>query len=261
LDNAAAGTAIPIGPKYLVGGRFDLGTPANPGVVLDRETSIATGAVVGDRIEIRLAGRVVTLEVAAVSGPAARFRGPSMALARFVVDPLLPADSPFVDAPYTELLVAGTVDTETVQSALRARKTIIYSKSEQLSILEGQIEVSQPVITVVSIAAAIALAGFGLLLALFATERRRIYLRLLPALGASSRQATASFLVVEALPTAVAMGLGALAALIFVVNAYFAQISVHISLGVALLGSTALAAFAVFAHLVSLAARRASLRP
>jgi predicted lysophospholipase L1 biosynthesis ABC-type transport system permease subunit len=261
LDDAAGGTATPIGPKYLIAGRFDLGTSSDPRVVLDRDTSIAIGAQVGDRLAIRVAGRDISLEVSGVAGSAARYRGPSIAFARFLVDPLLPADSPFKDAPYTELLITGSVDTETVQRALLGRKTIIYSKGEQLAILEGQIEVSQPVITVVSVAAAIALTGFGLLVALFATERRRTYLRLLPALGASVRQVVTSFLVIEALPTALAAGIGAFLALSLIVNTYFAQISVNLSLAAALLGSSIVAGSSIAAHMLMLAVRRASLRP
>lgn len=259
LDDVDGGSAIPIGPNHVAAGAFDFGSPADPLVVLDRETAIAVGAAVGDEVRLRVNGRDLVLHVAAITGSAARFRGPSMTFGRFVIEALLPPE--YRAMPYTELLIAGSIETNAVQRAFLGRKTIVYSKSEQLEILQGQIEVSQPVITVVSIAAMVALFGFALLLALFATERRRAYLRLLPALGASIGQVVRSFLVVEALPTGLAMGLGGVVALAVITNLYFAQISVNVSFPAAVAGGVAIASATVVAHTAVLALRRASLRP
>jgi hypothetical protein len=226
IDASADGVLTPIGPQRLLEGTFDLGTAAAPKVVLDRELADSLGVGPGDTVELKIGGRLFGFAVAGVTGSAARFRGPSFAVLRSVVAPYVPPDPDLVQFPYTEVLIAGST-LEEVQQALKGEKAAIYSKAEQIAALESQIEVSQPVIQVVSALSAAALLAVLVFAASLAIERRRGMLSLLPHLGASRGETATAVLVVEGAPLAVATAIGVLVGLIGIMGIYFARISVY----------------------------------
>lgn len=253
IDSAEDADLLPVSPGYLIDGRYDLGTPVQPRVVVDRELARLLGVAAGDRIQARFPTAVVDLTVAGITGPAARFRGPALVLLRQVVTPLIPADSDLVTAPYTEVLISGSVSTDVVAALFPIGTTAVYTKNEQIAAQEAQIELSLPVIEVVSL-----LAGVGLVAVLSfagwqAVDRRRDLLSLLPHMGSPWSSGLTATLVIEGLPTALASAAATAIGLLVVVNGYFSGVGAFVSLPSIALASAAVAVMALLLHAVSYA--------
>jgi len=245
IDSAADGDLTPIGPRRMVSGSFDLGSIAEPRVVLDRDLAGEVGAGPGDHVQMTLGGEELTFTVSGIAGSAARFRGPSFAMLRSVAAPLLPPGTELDRYPYTEVLLAGSITVDQVSELFRGDKAAVYSKADQIAALESQIEVSQPVIQVVSALAAFGLAVLLGFVATLAIERRRSLISLLPHLGASRGQAAIGILVVEGLPTSIAAVLGSIVGLVGIMGTYFARVSVYADPVAAIEAGLALAALYV----------------
>lgn len=240
IDDTANADLLPLSPDYLITGRYDLGTVAQPMTVLDLELARQLGTGVGDIIEAQFQNRTLKLTVSGVSGPAARFRGPTLVLLRGLVTPLIPPNSPLIAAPFTEVFIQGSVSAATVAGLFPTGTTAVYTKRDQIAAQEAQIEVSQPVIEVVSI-----LAAFGLLAVLAfagwqAMDRRMALLSLLPHFGSGFGTGLVAVVILEGMPTALAAAAGALLGMIVIANGYFAGVGAFVSVA-----SAAVAAGAV----------------
>jgi hypothetical protein len=246
LDATTDGAMTPVGPARIVEGAFDLGSPEAPGIVLDRELAGEIGASVGSNLALHVRDGIVKTTVLGIAGSAARFRGPSFAVLRAAVLPLLPRD-PEGPGKYTEMLAQGTASVDEVAAQLGGSKVLIYTKAEQIESLESQLEVASPVIELVAALSMLSLLGFVLLTTTRSLERRRRLLTLLRHLGANPADAYTTFAVLEAIPLGVAAFIGAFAALGYLVNAYFGQIAVQVALPAAAVASLGigLAAFAI----------------
>jgi hypothetical protein len=262
IDNPADADLLPVGPDYLVDGAYDLGTTGAPKVVVDLELARQLNVGVGDLLTARFPTRSLELQVSGVTGPAARFRGPTLVLLRGVVTPLIPADSPLRAAPFTEVFIQGTVSTAAIASLFPAGTTAVYSKQDQIAAQQAQIELSQPVIEVISVLAAVGLLTVLGFMGWQAIDRRRELLSLLPHLGTGWSTGLTAILVLEGMPTASAAGAGSVIGLTIIVNGYFAGIGAFVAFWstVAAAGAVALTALLLQAAIYALSAGRLARR-
>jgi hypothetical protein len=238
LDREEDGWFTPIGPARLLAGEFALGTPDRPSVVIDSEIANDLETTVGDTVTITIGHRPWSATVAGVAHTAARFRGSSIALLRsFAVDHM---DQGALLGDYTEVLLTGTITPEQAVSALGGKgAAVAYSKDEIRSTLESEIEVSAPVIDLISWFSVIALTGFLLLAGRMAFERRAPHLRLLSQLGATPTEVSLAFALLEAGSASLIAAVASVIGVQVILNAWFTRALVHVewvpSLGVGLL--------------------------
>ncbi|MES2210510.1 MAG: hypothetical protein V4515_10050 [Chloroflexota bacterium] len=254
LDSVDDADLLPLSPAYVIEGKYDLGTPSQPRIVIDRELARLLGVGVGDRLRAQFSTSVVDLTIAGVTGPAARFRGPALVLLRQVVTPFIPANSDLVGDPYTEVFIAGTVSTDQVAALFPLGTTAVYTKENQIAAQEAQIELSQPVIEVVSALAGVGLAGILAFAGWQAIDRRRELLSLLPHMGSPWSAGLAATLIIEGLPAALTSAVATAGGILVVVNGYFAGVGAFVSLPSVLLASVAVALVAQLFHGLSYAA-------
>lgn len=241
VDDSANADLLPMAPDYLIDGSYDLGTVAQPRTVVDLELARQLGVGVGDTVDAHFPSRTLTLTVSGVSGAAARFRGPTLVLLRGLVTPLFPSDSPLRAAPFTEVFIQGSVSTTAVAALFPAGTTAVYTKDEQLAAQEAQIEVSQPVIEVVSVLAAVGLLAVLAFVAWQAMDRRVALFSLLPHLGCGFGTGLFAALILEGVPTALAAALGTLVGVSVIVNGYFAGVGAYVSTQSAVVAAAAIA--------------------
>ena len=239
IDDTVNADLLPMAPDYLLDGRYELGTVAQPMAVVDLELARQLGVRVGDTIDAHFPNHTLALTVSGVSGPAARFRGPTLVLLRGLVTPLIPAGSPLRTAPFTEVFIQGSVTAATVAGLFPTGTTAVYTKHDQIAAQEAQIEVSQPVIEVVSIFAAVGLLAVLAFAGWQAMERRLALLSLLPHLGSGVGTGISAIVILEGLPTGFAAAVGAFLGVIVIVNGYFAGVGAFVSLPSATLAAGA----------------------
>jgi hypothetical protein len=259
VDESADLTMLPLNPSFVREGRFDLGTPTMPSVVLDQELAAAIVAIPGDDVTIEANSQTLSARVSAITGPAARLRGPSLLISRSAIVRLMP---PEVEAQgaYTEVLLRGTATPTALRTALSGTKFVLATKDEEIDLQQQQIEVSPPVIDVSSWLALVGLIGMVALLAWQSRERRKDLLSVARDLGTPRMSLLLGYLLLEGAPAAVAAGIGAAVVLEVFVNGYFANLGVHIEPRVVLSTTLVLVVAILLAHAASLAIPARALR-
>jgi hypothetical protein len=250
---------LPLNPSFVSAGRFDLGTSSSPSIVLDQELAATLAASPGDEVTLEANSQMLRARVSAVTGPAARLRGPSLMIARSVIEGLMPPEVR-AEGAYTEVFIRGTVTPDALVAALPGSNIAVATKDEMIDLQRQQIEVSPPVIDVSSRLALVGLIGMLVLLAWQARERRKDLLNVARNIGSPRLSILLGYLLLEGLPTAVAAGIGSAVVLLVVVNGYFANIGVYVEPRAVLAITVVLVVGILLAHAASLAIPARALR-